>query len=256
MAGNLSGVSNLVTVNSFVDFLSKLDRTLLDSFNIAPIRPEKVKSFEFGYRTTLFDRLFVDASYYFSFYNDFIGYQIGITSDYDKTSGLPVNTQAYRYAANSTNQVTTQGFSLGLSYYFGKYYQLSGNYSWNKLNKLSVDDPIIPAFNTPENKFNIGFSFRDLVLNLGSRKIENLGFNVNYKWVQGFQFEGSPQFTGFVPTYDMIDAQINYLVKPLHSTIKFGASNLLDNRQFQTYGGPRIGRMIYLSLTYDFVKNK
>ena len=256
LAGNLDGVSNLVTVNSFVDFLTILDRSLLDSFDIAPIRPEKVKSFEFGYRTTLFDKLFLDASYYFSFYNDFIGYQIGITSDFDKTSGLPINTQAFRYASNSSNQVTTQGFSLGLSYYFGKYYQLSGNYSWNKLNKLSVDDPIIPAFNTPEHKFNIGFSFRDLVLDLGSTKIENLGFNVNYKWVQGFMFEGSPQFTGFVPTYDMIDAQINYLVKPLHSTIKLGASNLLDNRQFQTYGGPRIGRMIYLSLTYDFVKNK
>lgn len=26
------------------------------------------------------------------------------------------------------------------------------------------DDPIIPAFNTPENKYNIGISARDLVL--------------------------------------------------------------------------------------------
>ena len=58
--------------------------------------------------------------------------------------------------------VTTQGFSIGLNYYFAKYYQLKGNYSWNVLNTNS-DDPIIPAFNTPEHKYNIGFSGRDMV---------------------------------------------------------------------------------------------
>ncbi|MBK8723207.1 MAG: TonB-dependent receptor [Saprospiraceae bacterium] len=254
LAGNLYGVKDLVSVESFSNYLNKLDRTLLDSFDINPIRPEKVKSFEVGYRTTLFDKIYMDASYYFSFYNDFIGYQIGITSDFDKTSGLPKNVQPYRFASNSQNQVTTQGFSLGLNYYFAKYYQLSGNYSWNKLNKLSVDDPIIPAFNTPENKFNVGISARDLVINIGKSSIENIGFSVNYKWIQGFNYEGSPQFTGFVPTYDMVDAQINYKIIKLNTTIKLGASNLFDNKQFQTYGGPRIGRMGYLSLTYDFQK--
>ena len=32
--------------------------------------------------------------------------------------------------------------------------------------------------------------------------------NVNFKWIQGFLFEGSPQFTGFVPSYYLLDAQI------------------------------------------------
>jgi iron complex outermembrane receptor protein len=44
---------------------------------------------------------------------------------------------------------------------------------------------------------------------MGSGK-NTLGFNVNYKWIQGFIFEGSPQFTGLVPTYDLVDAQVNY----------------------------------------------
>ena len=33
-----------------------------------------------------------------------------------------------------------------------------------------------------------------------------LGAGVNYKWVEGFLFEGSPQFTGSIPSYGLVDA--------------------------------------------------
>ncbi|MEO6039022.1 MAG: TonB-dependent receptor, partial [Saprospiraceae bacterium] len=149
-------------------------------------------------------------------------------------------------------EVTTQGFSIGLNYYFATYFQFNGNYSWNKLNKTFADDPIIPAFNTPENKFNIGISGRDIRIG----RLKQTGFNVTYKWVEGFVFEGSPQFTGNIPTYDMVDAQWNCTVRKWHTTFKLGATNILNNKQFQTYGGPRIGRMAYLGITYDFNPDK
>ena len=49
---------------------------------------------------------------------------------------------------------------------------------------------------------------------MDGRLITNLlfrdfGFSINYKWVESFEFEGSPQFTGEVPTYDLIDMQIS-----------------------------------------------
>ena len=113
----------------------------------------------------------------------------------------------------------------------------------------SVNDDIVPAFNTPKNKYNLGLSARDIPV--GSRR-NTLGFNVNFKWIEGFIFEGSPQFTGFVPTYSLVDAQINYNLPKYYLTLKGGASNILNNKQFQTYGGPRIGRMAYLTITYDF----
>lgn len=118
-----------------------------------------------------------------------------------------------------------------------------------------MDDPIIPAFNTPENKFNIGFSGRDIPLKMGGMRLNDFGFNINYKWIQAFTFEGSPQFTGFIPSYDLLDGQINWKVRPLNTTIKIGASNLLNNKQFQAYGGPKIGRLAYMSLTYELKKN-
>jgi iron complex outermembrane receptor protein len=254
LLGNLDGFNDLITVQSFRNYLDRLDTSALRRFDAPPIQPEKVKTFEVGYRTTLFKNLYVDAGYYYSFYNDFIGYNIGIYSDFDPTTLFPQNTRAYRVAANSTQEVTTQGLAVGMNYYFARFYQIAGNYSWNKLNKAFPDDPIIPAFNTPEHKYNVSISGRDVPLNLGFVKLKKTGFNLTYKWIQGFTFEGSPQFTGSVPTYDMVDAQVNATFDKIHTTVKIGASNLLNNQVSQTYGGPRIGTMAYASVVYDFVK--
>jgi len=254
LLGNLDGFNDLITVESFRNYLDRLDTSALRRFDAPPIQPEKVKTFEVGYRTTIFKNLYVDAGYYYSFYNDFIGYNIGIYSDFDPTTLFPQNTRAYRVAANSTQEVTTQGLAIGMNYYFARFYQLAGNYSWNKLNKAFPDDPIIPAFNTPEHKYNVSISGRDVPINLGFVKLKKTGFNLTYKWIQGFTFEGSPQFTGSVPTYDMVDAQVNATFDKIHTTVKIGASNLLNNQVSQTYGGPRIGTMAYASIVYDFVK--
>lgn len=253
LLGNLNGFDSLVTVESLGDALNANDLTILEYFDVAPIRPEKVRTVETGFRTTLFERLYLDATYYYSFYNDFIGFNIGVDTRFDNTFGTLVAAQAYRVAANATDRVTTQGFSIGSNYYFAKYYVANANYSWNKLNTVT-DDPIIPAFNTPEHKYNLGISGRNVPLNLGLFRIPNFGFSVNYKWIQGFIFEGSPQFTGEIPSYDLLDAQINWQVDKLNSTFKLGASNILNNETFQTYGGPRIGRLAYFSVLYEFKK--
>ncbi len=250
LSGNLNGVEDLITISSLRDYLANPGPDVLQMFDIDPVRPEKVKTFEVGYRTTLFNRLYVDAGYYYSIYNDFLGFNIGADAAFDPTTGFPTRVDIFRYAANSTNEVTTQGFSIGLNYYFADNYTLSGNYSWNKLNKEFEDDPIIPAFNTPQHKFNISISGR----NLSGFSRNPLGFNINYKWIDSFIFEGSPQFTGGIPSYSLLDAQINYNVRDIHTTFKIGASNLLNNQRFQTYGGPRIGRLAYVSLVYDFKK--
>ncbi len=250
LIGNLNGVENLVTPESFVNFSNgNLDTTLLERFDVGPIKPERVQSVELGYRGVLLkDKLFVDASYYFSLYRDFIGYNIGIDTRFSPGLALPTTVQAYRVSANATDIVTTQGFSIGLDYFFSDGYKVSGNYSWNILNTVT-DDPIIPAFNTPEHKFNLGVHGTNITV-LG---MEKLGFSVNYKWVDGFLFEGSPQFTGFVPGYTMLDAQVNKEIDINRVKVvwKLGGSNLLNNRIFQVYGGPRIGRLVYLSAVFD-----
>lgn len=268
LLGNLEGYDSLIDIGSFLDYRDGLDLTQLRYFNVDPIRPEKARTLELGYKGSLYNNaVFVDAGYYFTFYRDFIGYQIGLDANFDPATRFPVGgIQAYRVAANAKSTVTTQGLAIGISYFF-KNLALSGNYSWNRLNKLSTDDPIIPAFNTPEHKFNIGLTGREL--KFPGLKGKNFGFGINYKWIQGFLFEGSPQFTGMIPSYDMVDAQINYVLPKWNTTLKAGASNILglmplfdkagdqlertvfDNRNYQVYGGPFVGRLAYVSVLID-----
>lgn len=252
LLGNVNGIDSLVTIPSLITFFSEQVFDSLQWFDVPPIRPEKVRSIELGYRGTLWDQVYVDASYYFSYYKDFLGFKVGGVIDYNSTFNRATLEQVYRVAANADDAVTTQGFSIGANWYFKDYYALTGNYSWNRLNKLGTDDPIIPAFNTPEHKFNLGISGRNIRIKLGEEKeLKDWGFNVNYKWVEGFQFEGSPQFTGFVPTYSLLDAQINKTIPKIHTTFKLGGSNLISKKQLQVYGGPYIGRMVYFQATVE-----
>ena len=256
LIGNLEGhgineSENLVTIESLINYyLPSLEERSKDSlkfFNVNPIKPEKAKTGEIGYRTTLFDKIYLDANYYYSRYTDFIGYKIGAkyeTIQDDSTTGayeisLP-SIQAYRMAANSQNTVTTQGASLGINYFISPNFTLNGNYSWNKLNEQGTEDPIIPAYNTPEHKYNIGISGRNLDLNKNNKFLKDFSFNINYKWVEGFQYEGSPQFTGFVPTYNLLDIQVTKKITKYSANLKIGCSNLLNNIDYEVYGGPYI----------------
>lgn len=258
LVGNLNGRDSLVTIDSFVDYRNSVSSAAglpfgnLDTmqfFNIAPLQPEQVKSVEVGYRTTLWDKLYLDGSWYYSQYTNFIGYNIGLDVLFQNPSFPEAVTgiDVYRYAANSINDVRTTGASLGANWYVGDNWMISGNYSWNRLVKTDENDPIIPAFNTPEHKYNFGVSTRDLRL----REASTWGFGVNYKWVQGFVFEGSPQFTGYVPTFDLLDIQANAHIDQLNMTVKAGASNVLKNWHIEAYGGPSVGRLAYISLLYE-----
>lgn len=255
LIGNLNGFDSLVTLESFNrarSIGSNFSWSTVEFYDVAPIKPEKVQTFEIGYRGTISNKIYVDAGYYYSIYRDFIGYNIGMDLPYTPNNPLIGNYTVYRVAANATEKVTTQGASIGINYYFLKNFALTANYSYNNL-ITGNDDPIVPAFNTPKHKINIGINARDLSTDLGLFKLKNWGFGVNYKWIDGYIFEGSPQFTGYVPSYYLIDAAVSANFKKINTSVKLGASNLTDNRVFTAYGGPYIGRMAYISFVYEWL---
>ena len=264
LIGNLSGHGtaygeNLVTVESLINYYlpATQSKDSLKFFSVKPIQPEKAKSAEIGYRTTLFNKVYIDANYYYSRYTDFIGYKIGVKYDTIGNNNPDAyeislqSIQAYRMAANAENTVTTQGASIGINYYLQPKYSLNGNYSWNKLNEEGTEDPIIPAYNTPEHKYNLGFTGRDINFSNSKSFLRNFSFSINYKWVEEFTYEGSPQFTGNVPKYDLVDVQVSKKLSELNATLKVGSSNILNNKHYEVYGGPYIGRMTYCSLLFE-----
>lgn len=269
------GRDSLLTVESFNAYRSSPSLlqglSKLDYFNIDRVRPEQARTVEVGYRGTHWEKFYFDVSAYSSWYKDFIGYMIGISTDFDAITGFPVGgVQVYRLAANATEQVRTQGVNFGANYYRSKI-TYAFNYSYNQL-VSGQNDPIIPAFNTPQNKYNISFTGHDLKIPFTDKK--NLGFGINYKYVEGFTFTGSPQFTGRIPSYDMVDAQVNAKFPVAKLTIKLGASNLfglvplfdpavdgpdkldraVNNNVYMVYGGPRVGRLAYIQLIYELDK--
>ncbi len=253
LLGNLNGYDSLVTIDDVSNFLKAApqDRAnwVWQYYSRDAVRPEQVRNIELGYRSTWWERLYLDATYYYSWYSDFIGYHLGLRIE-DDPGGSAADrlrgVQAYRIASNATQQVTTQGFSIGSNYYFSRY-TLAANYTWNVLNS-GEDDPIIPAYNTPEHKYNVSFAGRDLNWRLGKGRS---GFMASYKWVEGFLFEGSPQFTGRIPSYSLVDAQVSWASPDQHWLLKLGSSNLLNRKVVQVYGGPAVGRLSYLSLVWD-----
>ncbi|MBP7515840.1 MAG: hypothetical protein KA791_14940, partial [Flavobacteriales bacterium] len=266
-----AGRDSMFSIASFSAYRNTLQTSLLDYFNVDRLRPEQVKTIEVGYRGTHWENLYFDVSAYASWYKDFIGYIIGLYGKFDQNTGFPIGgLQAYRLAANATSQVTTQGANAGVSWYRPKM-TWTANYSYNKLTS-GADDPIIPAFNTPENKFNLGFTSHDR--RIPFTEFRNLGYGVNWKYVQGYQFTGSPQFSGEIPTYDMVDAQASVKFPKANLTVKVGASNLfgvvplfdeavpdderldraLDNAVYLVFGGPRVGRLAYVQLVYELNK--
>lgn len=267
-----AGRDSMFTLESFDVYRSKENLHIknLDYFHVDRLRPEQVKSIEIGYRGTHWESVYLDISAYNSWYTDFIGYIIGLYADFATPTSVPQRLQAYRLAANATSGVITRGMNAGLTWYRPKL-TYTFNYSYNKLIS-GDDDPIIPAFNTPENKFNAGLSARERKLPF--TELKRLGYGVNWKYVQGYIFEGSPQFTGPIASYDMLDAQVNVQFPKQHLNLKAGVSNLLglvplfdqdidkadrldhalDNQVYLVYGGPRIGRLAYVQLSYEFSK--
>lgn len=243
---------------------------LLEEFEYDPVTPEKVKTFEIGWKSLIDNRLLIDAAFYYNIYNDFItqvqfrkapfdllnpptadpavlaaagasmlnGSALTVESDGSITGNTG---QIY---TNFDQQISSQGAVLGLTYNLPRNYTLSGNYSWNVLNDEIENG--LAEFNTPEHKFNISFSNRKLT--------DKLGFNVTYRWQTDFIWESSFA-QGPVPAYGTLDAQVSYKIKDWKSILKLGGSNLTNDFYIQSLGGPRIGAIYYISLTFDELMN-
>ncbi len=219
----------------------------------APVKPEQVKSIEVGYKSLIGKNLMVDAVYYYNLYSDFT-VQVAIVKAAGDISVNPINAQSllvatsantYQVYTNLTEDLAAHGAAIGIDYLFNKGYTAGLNYNWNKqIDELG--DEFVNGFNTPEHKLNLSVSNRKVT--------DRLGFSVSYRWQSDFRWEFSFA-EGDVPSYSTVDAQVSYRLKELKSVVKLGGSNLLNNRYVQNIGGPTIGAIYYLSLTFDQFMN-
>lgn len=233
------------------------------------LRPEQVKSIEIGYKSLLNNnRIMIDFAYYYNTYNDFItqnavrkapgpvypvpanGDQLAINAVNAPTLLTPITTpgreNTFQTYTNFTDgSVKAHGAAFGITFNLPKNYTISGNYNFNKLIS-SPNEGFLNDFNTPEHKGNIVF---------GNRKLtKNMGFNVAWRYQTEFRWESSFA-QGDVPAVSNFDAQLSYKVSSMKSIIKLGGSNILNNRYILNFGGPTIGAIYYISITFDELLN-
>ncbi|SNR56958.1 TonB-dependent Receptor Plug Domain [Maribacter sedimenticola] len=214
------------------------------------IKPEKVTSFEVGYRGKV-DKLVIDFSTYFNSYQDFISQEVVVAPYYGTVGdgGLSIaaisngDFQAYSAYTNTDADVNSYGASLGLSMKVLGNFDLEGSYTFTKLDfDRDANPDVMLNFNTPEHKFKASFGNKEL--------FNNFGFNVSYRFSDDYFWEATFG-NGVVPEFHVVDAQINYDVPSIKSTFKLGGTNLTNKEYFTAFGTGFIGSMYYLSWTIN-----
>ncbi|GAB1855257.1 TonB-dependent receptor [Flavobacteriaceae bacterium MHTCC 0001] len=252
--------NNSFTRSSVTAFSASQNPADLEIANPGIVKPEQVSSYEVGYRGKM-GKIIVDMSAYYNQYKNFIT-TVDVVNPYYgdvqlsqtfPVSGTPTplavialanqDFQAYRAYTNTSEDVNSYGASVGLTTKVFNDFDLGMNYTYANLDfDRQANSNFQTNFNTPEHKFKATFGNTDL--------FKDFGFNVAWRWSDNYVWEAS-FLTADVPSYHVLDAQINLRIPSLKSSFKAGATNLLGDEYFTAAGTGLIGSQYYLSWTIN-----
>ncbi|MGQ9864601.1 MAG: carboxypeptidase-like regulatory domain-containing protein [Bacteroidia bacterium] len=251
-AGGLAALSydNLKAIADTT--LQKVDLTL---------KPEYAQSIELGTRLLLGQKIYLDIDAARMYYQDFLLYRdvVGPKPNYtgdnpkpesftplstnDSTGLAQIYNRTYTYSVptNISQQVYADYLGVGIEYSISPKVLWTVNYGFASLTlRVAKDASVFPNFNTPRHK---------LTSSLYVSQLGRWSGSLTFRWVDAFVFDGLVR--GPVPSVNWIDAQIGYTLPKLGMQLRLGAQNLLNYKYYQIPGGPRIGGLYYLQITYD-----
>lgn len=240
----------------------------LPKYKAAALKPEKISSYEIGYKGLIAKKLFIDSYFYTSKYTNFIGGTAILVPTAAAGPGLPIESglggastrSAYSRVTNSKEKITANGFAISGNYSLSKGFNVGVNYAQNNLKGFTTSpEQQYAGYNTPKNRYNVSFGKR---LNSGDK----FGFNINLRHQDEFVWEASfnqPTTTGvssftntIVPAVTTFDAQVSYKLSSMKSIIKLGGTNIGGKPYIQAYGSAAVGSMYYVAITFDELLNK
>lgn len=238
----------------------------LPKYQAKALQPERIQSFEIGYKGLIAKKLFVDAYYYTSTYKNFMGGTIIVVPTAAAAPGLPIesgigvgNFKAYSRPANTEAKIKVNGFAISANYALNQGFYVGANVAQNNLvGFTTTPEQQYAGFNTPKNRYNLMFGKR-----IGAG--EQFGFNLTFRHQDSYVWEASfnlpttttvPIFTNTtVPAVKNFDAQVSYKLSSLKSILKLGGTNLFGKPYIQAFGSAQVGSMYYVSLTFDELLN-
>jgi outer membrane receptor protein involved in Fe transport len=241
---------NSYTLSSVFALAATGNPAVLEVANPDIVKPEQVTSYEVGYRAKL-NPVTIDFSAYYNSYKDFLSQPVVVAPLYGTVGDNSLSVaaiangdyQVYGTYTNSPADVNSYGAALGVSTKVFGNFDLSGNYTYAKLDFDQNKYPDFTTnFNTPEHRVKASFG--------NTKLFENFGFNISWRWSDDYFWEATFG-NGVVPAYHVLDAQINLIVPSLKSIFKAGATNLLGDEYTTAFGTGFIGSMYYVSWTIN-----
>ncbi len=239
---------------------------LLKKTNVDFVKPETVKAIELGYRGQV-KKFSYDINGYYNIYNDFIG-NLNVVAPYYGTAtdnitltgpgGTPNpgvsteqsvlavangDTRVYQLYTNTDVEIQSLGFGIGASYRLPSNFEISANYNYAQFDFDQAKDPSFEAgFNTPKHRVKGSIS--------NDNVFKNFGFNISGRWSDEYLWQ-STFADGMIDAITVFDAQINYTIPSLKSTIKVGAANIGSNEFIQVIGAGAVGQQYFASWTIN-----
>lgn len=245
LGGNSFFIDKYNLVNNPIYDFEDLRRQTITEYRPVNLKPESISSFEAGYKGLLMDgKLLFDAYGYYGQYSNFLGRKVYVQSTTASAITLADTSKGFRYSlpVNSTDKVNAIGFGISLDWRLKNNFLIGGNLASDRLN--NVPDNFVAFFNAPLYKTNI------YIANTGFGIDKRLGFNISYRWQQGFLYQGDFA-TGNLPDVHTVDAQISLKLPKTKSMLKIGANNLLNQYYYNAIGNSQIGGLYYVSFGYN-----
>ena len=216
------------------------DPETFERISYQEVKPESVTTFEVGYKSLIARKVLIDAYGYFGSYEDFI-----TRRDVAQFAGAPSPTadfNGFSVVVNAPEKVKTYGWGASVEWQLPANFVVTANASSDKIR--NVPSGFRAFFATPELRTVLGFG------NTGFGPQNLLGFNLNWRWQEGFFYENDFA-QGDLPAYNVVDAALSLKQPKIKSLIKIGATNLLNQYYRTAVGNPSIGGVYYISFAYN-----
>lgn len=249
--------------NNPVYALSDVNNQDFTPYEFKEWEPERVETYEVGYKSLINGKLLVDLFYY---YNRFLSFEGSVVLLQRANPDGPITDLAnpsarnvFSMPVNAAQVLKNSGWGVGLEYAIGKGFILSGNVTQNELlndEELREEDPsFLTFFNSPKYRFNVGFSNRDIGRS-------GWGFGVTYRRQTEMIWHASIATPAanigrhtLIPAFSTVDAQISKKIPQIQSIIKIGGTNIGSKLYTTGWGNPSVGGLYYVSITFDELLN-
>lgn len=224
--------------------------------------PERVETYEIGYKTLIDNRLSVDAFYY---YNRFLTFEgstelVQLKDPNGPLSDLADPTKVNRYGmpVNAAEILKNSGWGIGIDYLLGAGYIVNANVTQNVLlneDEVRKDPSFITYFNSPKYRINVGLNNQDLYRS-------GWGFGISFRHQTEMVWHSTMapaqaliRYNTIIPGFSTFDAQISKKIPSMKSIIKVGGTNIGNKLYTTGWGNPSVGGLYYLSITFDELLN-